>query len=217
MKYRNGWSLRQTITPDVAQTSSENAPRSDWPCNRSVSWKTQAAPHERRCARPRRSPFLDPVSAWRRACATKRRPVSGAARNTDSREFAAAAESERERERCASDDGASRRPLDGLLGTFDRLIAACADLQDAGWSDLGDCFTFFMAKAMPTIGRPIRVPHAEISDEAPQRRPGHQPPWGARRSIPLRQVGGGRATDAPQRWTSHHLAHRPEEFVRSPE
>ena len=43
------------------------------------------------------SPFLDPVPAWRRGCATKRRPVSGTARNTDSRAFAAAAESERER------------------------------------------------------------------------------------------------------------------------
>jgi hypothetical protein len=45
------------------------------------------------------SPFLDPVPAWRRGRATKRRPVSGTARNTDSRAFAAAAESERERER----------------------------------------------------------------------------------------------------------------------
>jgi hypothetical protein len=43
------------------------------------------------------------------------------------------------------------------LGTFDCLIAAFDDLQDAGWSDLGDCFTFFMAKAMPTIARD---PHA---------------------------------------------------------
>ena len=78
---------------------------------------------------------------------------------------------------CASDDGASRRPLDGLLVRSTASSPPFDDLQDAGWSDLGDCFTFFVAKAMLTTGRTIRVPHAEISAEAPERRPGRQAPW----------------------------------------
>jgi hypothetical protein len=101
---------------------------------------------------------------------------------------------------CASDDGASRRPLDGLLvrstassppSTICRTLAGPTSATASPFSWPSDAHD---RADDPRTARRNKCRGSRTSTRASSAV--------VSKAIPLRQVGGGRATDAPQRWTS---------------